>query len=101
MRSRKKGGEISARTQGNKERKTNFLSPWESPEEHHKKMLLVLLTKVVVLLNWMASHVCEQTPGEGEGHGSAACCRLWGRKESDMTGQLKAKCLAVNRASDE
>ena len=25
----------------------------------------------------------EQTPGDGEGQGSLACCSLWGRKESD------------------
>ena len=27
----------------------------------------------------------EQTPGGGEGHGSLACCSLWGHKESDTT----------------
>ena len=26
-----------------------------------------------------------QTPGDGEGQGSLACCSPWGRKESDMT----------------
>ena len=30
-------GEISTKTQGNKERKTDLLSPWESPEEHSKE----------------------------------------------------------------
>ena len=30
----------------------------------------------------------EQTPGDGEGQGSLACCSPWGRKESDMTEQL-------------
>ena len=26
-----------------------------------------------------------QTPGDGEGQGSLACCSPWGRKELDMT----------------
>ena len=30
----------------------------------------------------------EQTPGDGEGQGSLACCSPWGCKESDMTYQL-------------
>ena len=27
----------------------------------------------------------EQTPGDGEGQGSLACCSPWGSKELDMT----------------
>ena len=30
-------------------------------------------------------HEFEQTPGDGEGQGSLACCSPWGRKESDTT----------------
>ena len=30
-------------------------------------------------------HEFEQTPGDGEGQGSLACCRPWGHEESDMT----------------
>ena len=30
----------------------------------------------------------EWTPGDGDGQGGLACCDSWGRKESDMTGQL-------------
>ena len=30
----------------------------------------------------------EQTPGDGEGQGSLACCSPWGRKELDMTERL-------------
>ena len=30
----------------------------------------------------------EQTPGNGEGQGSLACCSPWDRKESDMTERL-------------
>ena len=29
-------------------------------------------------------HEFEQTPGDGEGQESLACCAPWGRKESDM-----------------
>ena len=29
-----------------------------------------------------------QTPGNGEGQGSLACCSQWGRKELDMTWRL-------------
>ena len=32
----------------------------------------------------------EQTPGDGEGWGSLACCSPWGRKESDMTERLNS-----------
>ena len=30
-------------------------------------------------------HEFEQTPGDGEGQGSLACCSPWRRKESDTT----------------
>ena len=30
-------------------------------------------------------HESEQTPGDGDGQGSLACCSLWGRKELDRT----------------
>ena len=30
-------------------------------------------------------HEFEETPGDGEGQGSLACCSPLGRKESDMT----------------
>ena len=36
-------------------------------------------------------HEFEQTPGAGEGQGSLAGCSPWGRKQSDMTWQLKNK----------
>ena len=34
-------------------------------------------------------HEFEHAPGNGEGQGSLACCISWGRKELDMTEQLK------------
>ena len=33
-------------------------------------------------------HESEQTPGDGEGQESLACCSPWGRTESDMTEKL-------------
>ena len=33
-------------------------------------------------------HEFEQAPGVDEGQGSLACCRPWGRKESDTTERL-------------
>ena len=33
-------------------------------------------------------HEFEETLGNSEGHGSLACCSLWGRKELDMTERL-------------
>ena len=31
----------------------------------------------------------EQTPGDGEGQGSLACCSPWGHRESDTTEPIK------------
>ena len=33
-------------------------------------------------------HEFEQVLGDGEGQGSLACCRPWGRQELDTTKQL-------------
>ena len=33
-------------------------------------------------------HEFEQTPGDGEGQGSQACCSPWSHKESDTTERL-------------
>ena len=38
--------------------------------------------------HWLNGHESEQTPGDGEGEGSLACCRPWGRKESNTTERL-------------
>ena len=35
-------------------------------------------------------HEFEQTPGDGEGQGSLACCRPWGHKEFDTTQPLNS-----------
>ena len=37
-------------------------------------------------------HEFQETPGDGEGQGSLACCSPWGHKESDMTEQQQG-CL--------
>ena len=36
-------------------------------------------------------HKFEQTPGDGEGQGSLACCCPWGHKELDTTERLNNK----------
>ena len=30
--------------------------------------------------HWLNGHVFEQTPGDGDGEGSLACCSLWGHR---------------------
>ena len=35
--------------------------------------------------HWFNGHGFGQTVGVGDGQGGLACCRSWGRKESDMT----------------
>ena len=42
-------------------------------------------------------HEFEQAPGDGEGHGSLACCSPWGCKESDMTEQLNNSNSSLGR----
>ena len=32
----------------------------------------------------------EQTPGDGEGQGSLACCSPWSREQSDETRRLNS-----------
>ena len=43
------------------------------------------------MIGWhhqLNAHKFEQTPGNGEGLGSLACCSPWGHKELDMTEVL-------------
>ena len=42
---------------------------------------------------WLNGHEFEQTPGDGEGQGSLACCSPWGHKESDMTEQQQQSVI--------
>ena len=43
--------------------------------------------------HWLDGHEFEQTPGDGDGPGSLACCSPWGHKELDMTEQLNSNKL--------
>ena len=38
--------------------------------------------------HWFDGHELGQTPEDGEGQGSLACCSPWGREESDTTAWL-------------
>ena len=38
--------------------------------------------------HWLDGYEFEQTPGDGKGQESLACCRPWGHKESDTTERL-------------
>ena len=38
--------------------------------------------------HWLNGHEFEQTPEDGEGQGSLACCSPWGCKESNTTKRL-------------
>ena len=49
-------------------------------------------------------HEFEQTPGDGEGQESLACCSPWGCKESDMTWRLnnnELKGRVIERAREQ
>ena len=41
--------------------------------------------------HWCNGHELGQTLRDGEGQGGFMCCSPWGRKDSDMTGQLSNK----------
>ena len=44
---------------------------------------------------WLNRHEFEQTPGDGGGQESLACCSPWSRKELDMTEWLKWTTLMM------
>ena len=46
--------------------------------------------KMIGWHHWLNGHEFEQTPGDSEGQGSLACCRLQGRQESDTTLQVNS-----------
>ena len=46
-------------------------------------------------------HEFEQTPGDGEGQGSLACCSPWGHKESDTTEWLNNNNAGQARAAGD
>ena len=39
-------------------------------------------------LDGISGQEFEQTPGDGEGQWSLACCSPWGRREADITQRL-------------
>ena len=44
------------------------------------------------MIGWhhrLNGHEFEETPGDGEGQGSLACCSSWGHKEQDTTATTK------------
>ena len=45
------------------------------------------------MVGWLNGHEFDQTPGDGEGQGSLACCSPWGHKESDMTEQQQQSVI--------
>ena len=50
------------------------------------------------MIGWhhrLNGHEFQQTPGDGEGQGSLACCSPWGHIESDTTEQLNNNDLSL------
>ena len=45
-------------------------------------------------------HEFVQTPGDGEGQGSLACCCPWGHKELDTTERLNNKVETERKKID-
>ena len=56
-------------------------------------MLLIWMTEdeVVGWDHWLSGREFEQTPGDGEGQGSPACCSPWGQKELDWLSDWTTK----------
>ena len=72
-----------------------YLTYWESPRCRERLRAWgegVTEDEVVGWHHWLNGHAFEHTRGDGDGQGSLTCCSLWGRKESDTTGQLNNKC---------
>ena len=53
--------------------------------------------KLELVYHRLNGHEFEQTPGDGEGQGSLACCSPWGCKESDTAYQLNNKISSGGR----
>ena len=52
--------------------------------------------EMVGLNHRLNGHEFEQTPRDGEGQGSLACCSLQGHKELDMTEGLNNKQTEIH-----
>ena len=53
--------------------------------------------EMVEWLQQLNAHEFEQTPGDGEGQGSLACCSPWGHKGSDMTERLNNNNKGISK----
>ena len=53
--------------------------------------------EMVGWLQQLNAHEFEQTPGDGEGQGSLACCSPWGHKGSDMTERLNNNNKGISK----
>ena len=51
-------------------------------------VLYIHVCVCVCICFFFFGHVLEQTPGDGEGQGSLACCSSWGHEELDTTWRL-------------
>ena len=51
--------------------------------------------------HWLDGHEFEWTLGVGDGQGGLACCNLWGRKESDMTGRLNWTEMQIKKSNSQ
>ena len=79
-----------------KARSSNTLATWCEEPTHRKrpwcwerlKAKGEAETEVVRWHHWLNGQGSEQTPDDGEGQGSQACCSPRGRKESDATERL-------------
>ena len=50
---------------------------------------------------WLDGLESEWTPGSGDGQGGLACCKSWGRKESDMTERMIWSDLITSRLQEK
>ena len=53
--------------------------------------------EMVEWLQQLNAHEFEQTPGDGEGQGSLACCSPRGHKGSDMTERLNNNNKGISK----
>ena len=63
-------------------------SHWKSPwcwEGLRQEEEMAKENEMVGWHHWLNGNECEQTLGDGEGHGSLGCCSPWCCKQSDTT----------------
>ena len=54
------------------------------------------------MVGWhrLNGHGFEQTPGDGEGQGSLACCSPWGHRESDTIERMNNNLSRLKKSED-